>query len=203
MTGIFINYRTGDGERAPELIDRELVSIFGKKRVFRDRRSIREGTEFPEKLRRELNSCTVLLAVIGRRWLDIRDAATDTRRIDMPNDYVHDEIRTALALKKIVIPVLLDASLPAAEDLPPDIAGLAIQQVAHLREGYSHHDLGLLTKRLRQHVPAKTRKRGAKKDRRSGDVMDLSNAKFKRSAVGNYSVYSEGAELRRRGRKDR
>ncbi|MFE1203646.1 toll/interleukin-1 receptor domain-containing protein [Streptomyces sp. NPDC058762] len=203
MTGIFINYRTGDGERAPELIDRELVSAFGKKRVFRDRRSIREGVDFPEKLRRELNGCTVLLAVIGRRWLDIRDAETGMRRIDMPNDYVHDEIKTALDLEKIVIPVLLDASLPAAKDLPPDIAGLATQQVAHLREGYSHHDLDILTKRLRQRVPAKTRKRGDKKEHRSGDVVDLSNAKFKRSAVGTNPVYSEGAPPRRHGRKGR
>ncbi|MFD5556194.1 toll/interleukin-1 receptor domain-containing protein [Streptomyces sp. NPDC127068] len=155
MARIFINYRTGDGEKAPELVDERLVKVFGKGRVFRDRRSMRPGTDFPDHLREKLENCTVLLALIGRNWLGIRDDVTGSRRIDVPNDYVHDEIKTALDLNKIVIPVLLDAKIPTPDELPPSIAGLGFRQAIHLREGYAHFDLDAIVEELRQYVPEK------------------------------------------------
>ncbi|MFJ5559349.1 toll/interleukin-1 receptor domain-containing protein [Streptomyces sp. NPDC093250] len=204
MSGIFINYRTGDGERAPELIDEHLVRVFGKKRVFRDRRSIRPGTEFPDFLFQHVQQCTVLLVLIGRRWLDIRDPVTGVRRIDMPNDYVHEEIKTALALRKMVIPVLLDSSLPTAEELPPDIAGLTDRQFLQVREGYAHQDLGVLTDALRQHVPAKKsdRQRGKTNGTPSNPGLDFGSGNtitITRSAVGGSAQYHERADSRARG----
>ncbi|MEV2197219.1 toll/interleukin-1 receptor domain-containing protein [Streptomyces phaeochromogenes] len=195
MAGIFINYRTGDGERAPELVDERLVHVFGKKKVFRDRRSMRPGTDFPDYLRWELENCTVLLALIGPRWLDIRDTKTGARRIDVPKDYVHDEIATAIALNKIVIPVLLNADLPSAAELPPAIVGLNNRQALHMREGYAHHDLPILTEELRQYVPEK--KRDKKRDGGTGLVIDMgSGNRFDRNAIGTDPVYNEGAEPR-------
>ncbi|MFE9171066.1 toll/interleukin-1 receptor domain-containing protein [Streptomyces kebangsaanensis] len=205
MTGIFINYRTGDGERAPELVDERLVRVFGGSKVFRDRRSMRPGTNFPEYLRRELENCTVLLALIGPRWLDIRDEETGVRRIDMPKDYVHDEIATAIALNKIVIPVLLDAELPPAEKLPPSIVGLNNRQALHMREGYAHHDLAILTDELRQYVPEKKRdkKREKKRDDGAGPTFHMGSGNtFTRNAIGTNSRYYEGAGPREEDEND-
>ncbi|MFG2956292.1 toll/interleukin-1 receptor domain-containing protein [Streptomyces sp. NPDC048291] len=195
MTKIFINYRTGDGERAPELVDERLVGVFGEGNVFRDRRAMRPGTDFPDYLRRELESCTVFLSLIGRRWIDIRDEETGMRRIDVPKDYVHDEIATALALNKVVIPVLLDAALPRVEELPSALVGLANRQVMHLREGYAHHDLDILTDELRRHVPEKEKEPERRRDAEAGFSVG-SNAHFFRSPVGNKVVYNENATSR-------
>ncbi|MFK0151506.1 toll/interleukin-1 receptor domain-containing protein [Streptomyces sp. NPDC090493] len=193
MAKIFINYRTGDGERAPELVDERLVGVFGEGNVFRDRRAMRPGTDFPDHLRRELESCTVFLSLIGRRWIDIRDEETGMRRIDVPKDYVHDEIATALALNKVVIPVLLDAALPRVAELPSALVGLANRQVMHLREGYAHHDLDILADELRRHVPGKEPERG--RDAEAGFNVGP-HAYFSRSPVGIDPVYNENATSR-------
>ncbi|MDH6700921.1 toll/interleukin-1 receptor domain-containing protein [Streptomyces griseoviridis] len=206
MTGTFINYRTGDGGRAAEVIDERLVPVFGEDRVFRDRRSMRPGTDFPDYLRRELEQCTVLLALIGPHWLTVRDEATGARRIDVPGDYVHDEIEEALRLNKIVIPVLLDTRLPTADRLPRSIAGLTERQALTLREGYAHHDLDILTTELREYVPEARRKqdtdRGSRHTGNSGSVFDMGNNNsydIRRSAFGINPVYNEGRSRRKPG----
>ncbi|MEU6537952.1 toll/interleukin-1 receptor domain-containing protein [Streptomyces sp. NPDC047000] len=205
MTGIFINYRTGDGGQAPELIDERLVKVFGKDRVFRDRRSMSGGTDFPEFLYRELVSSTVVLTLIGPHWLDIRDQRTGARRIDMPQDYVHNEIATAIMLNKVVIPVLLDTGLPPAEQLPPAIVGLNTRQALHLRLGYSHHDLDILVGELRKHVPEKRseKKTGKNRGEDGGVVIGSGNSRFDRCAVGyentTYIERADPADLREPG----
>ncbi|MGC0339011.1 toll/interleukin-1 receptor domain-containing protein [Streptomyces sp. SLBN-8D4] len=221
MAKIFINYRTGDGGRAPELVDERLVDVFGEENVFRDRRSMRPGTDFPDHLRRELESCIVFLSLIGPHWLDIHDEETGMRRLDVPKDYVHDEIATALALNKVVIPVLLDSALPKAKKLPPALVGLADRQVQPLREGYAHHDLSTLIDVVQEYVPAKKaakkaartpeKKAGKKRDKERGTERKretdgaFANAKITRSAVsvGSTAVYNEHAELRDGNRKGR
>ncbi|MEW2301330.1 toll/interleukin-1 receptor domain-containing protein [Streptomyces sp. NPDC006655] len=215
MAKIFINYRTGDGGRAPELVDERLVEVFGEEDVFRDRRSMRPGTDFPDHLRRELESCIVFLSLIGPHWLDIRDEETGMRRLDVPHDYVHDEIATALALNKVVIPVLLDSALPKAKKLPSALVGLADRQVQPLREGYAHHDLRTLIDVIQEYVPAKEpekkpakkpakkrdKERGAGRSRETGGAF--AKAKITRSAVGYDPVYNEHAELRDGNEKGR
>ena len=151
MSGIFINYRTGDGGDAAVLLDERLRKEFGDDRVFRDRRSMRPGDDFPPELRRELKRCTVLLALIGEKWLSIDNGS---RRIDLPDDYVREEIRKALAWKKIVIPVLLvPARLPIAAELPLEIRKLARRQVLPFDVPYAQSQLKLIVDELRRHVP--------------------------------------------------
>ncbi|REK87116.1 toll/interleukin-1 receptor domain-containing protein [Streptomyces inhibens] len=153
MAGVFINYRTGDGAEAAVLLDEELKDIFGPENVFRDRRTMQPGVHFPPDLRRHLESCGVLLVLIGPNWLSLRDAA-GRRRIDVPGDYVHEEIRCALEWRRTVIPVLIDAAvLPSKDELPSDIAELAERQTMQLRVPYAHVDLPHITEVLRGHVP--------------------------------------------------
>ncbi|MFI1741374.1 toll/interleukin-1 receptor domain-containing protein [Streptomyces sioyaensis] len=153
MAGVFINYRTGDGTEAAVLLDEQLKGVFGPENVFRDRRGTAPGEHFPPHLWRTLENCTVLLVLIGRNWLSLCDD-TGRRRIDVPGDYVHDEICAALTWRRTVIPVLIDgAALPTKKELPDDIAELTERQFMHLRVPYAHLDLPVITDELRKHVP--------------------------------------------------
>ncbi|NED04507.1 TIR domain-containing protein [Streptomyces sp. SID6648] len=196
MAGIFINYRTGDGGDAAVALDGELLKVFGKSRVFRDRRSMGAGTDFPPKLRRELEKSTVLLVLIGSEWLRLKDESTERRRIDLAHDYVREEIRTSLEQRKLVIPVLLglDSVLPGADELPEDIAQLSQRQAALLRVPYLHTDVKPLVKKLRQYVPVKKKGRGSGKGRESNSGTYIGKAE--RSVIAQRDgVYYENAPV--------
>jgi hypothetical protein len=153
VTGIFINYRSDDSGYAAALIDSRLCVDFGEQMVFRDARSLRPATDFPPELMRRLRESTVVLAVIGPRWLSVTDGA-GARRIDNPKDYVRRELRIALRQNRHVLPILLDdAHLPPAAELPKDIAKLPRRQVLHLRRRYHDSDLDLLVAALAPHIP--------------------------------------------------
>jgi len=125
MGGVFINYRGEDSQTAAALIDRELTARFGSDQVFLDCRSIPTGSDFAEQLLERVRACSVLLVVIGPRWLTLADDAGH-RRIDDPQDWLRREIVEALALGLRVIPVLTDGvTLPTQAQLPQDIAGLS------------------------------------------------------------------------------
>lgn len=157
---IFINYRTGDGHDAAQLLDAKLCEVFGKKRVFRDRRSMPPGTEYPREMRRNLAESNVLLAIIGPHWLTLREKRPDGRRlIDIPGDWVHEEIRASLGVRT-VIPVLIGGlvTLPAADELPKALRKLGHTQPHPLRPHHAHLDVEALIKTLKDHVPVKRKK---------------------------------------------
>jgi TIR domain/NB-ARC domain len=148
MGGIFINYRSEDSQTAATLIDRELRARFGEDLVFLDSRSIQAGSDFVEELLRRVRACSVLLVVIGPRWLTLTNAA-GKRQIDDPQDWVRREIAEAFTHELRVVPVLTDgATLPAETDLPHDIAGLSRRQYVPLRHRYADVDLALLAEQI-------------------------------------------------------
>lgn len=118
---IFINYRTGDGEKTAALIDQELVRRFGRDHVFRASRSIAPGQAYPAALLRALRGSCVLLAVIGPDWVN-----SQTRLRD-PQDWVRKEIEEAFACALPVVPVLDGRRMGrlAKAQLPPELALLA------------------------------------------------------------------------------
>src|SRR5215470_3143295 len=151
--GIFINYRGDDSETVAVLIDRELSAQFGSDRVFLDSRSIPAGTDFAEELLGRVRAGSVLLVVIGPRWLTMTDA-TGRRRIDDPADWVRREISEALTQRLRVIPVLTnDAQLPTETDLPEDIAGLSRRQHVSLRRRHIPLDLAFLVEQITEAEP--------------------------------------------------
>jgi TIR domain len=153
VDGIFINYRGEDSETAAVLIDRELAARFGSDRVFLDSWSIPAGVDFVEELLGRLRACSVLLVVIGPRWLTVTDGSGQ-RRLDDPADWVRREIAEALACGLRVIPVLIDnVTLPVEADLPEDIAGLSRRQYLSLRRRYASIDLAFLAKQITEADP--------------------------------------------------
>ncbi|RJQ80445.1 toll/interleukin-1 receptor domain-containing protein [Pseudonocardiaceae bacterium YIM PH 21723] len=156
MSGVFINYRTGDGEWAAALIKRELGSHFGMDKVFYASKSIRLGEDFAEEIESRLRRSDVLLAVIGPRWLTAQDR-NGGRRLDSPTDWVRREVSAAFDRGIRVIPVLLDGIPPLIEpDLPPEITRLARCQYLRMHHRSDDFDLTRLLDELTDLVPSLT-----------------------------------------------
>ncbi|GAB6902174.1 toll/interleukin-1 receptor domain-containing protein [Kineosporia succinea] len=151
MARIFITYRSEDPGWSV-VLDRELGKVFGAEQVFRASRTMQMGESFPERIRRGVRDASVLLAVIGPRWLE--PGEDGRRRIDDPDDWVRREIRLALESGLLIVPVLVDGVRPLiAEDLPADVRPIADRQYIRLGHKEADADIGLLIARLRQRVP--------------------------------------------------
>jgi hypothetical protein len=137
---VFVNYRGGDEPWAAMLLARELTARFVPGSVFLDCLSIRVGEDFRPALLGAVARSSMLLVVIGERWLT---ASRDGRRLlDDEQDWVRREIALAGATGVRVVPVLIgDAELPRATDLPGDIEFLAHRQFLQVRRHNGWADL--------------------------------------------------------------
>jgi hypothetical protein len=68
-SGIFVSYRSEDTAGYGRQLKELLRKRFGKDQVFWAKDSIGAGREFEQAIKDKLDSCQVLLAVIGRHWL--------------------------------------------------------------------------------------------------------------------------------------
>src|SRR4051794_16352480 len=152
MRAIFISYRREDTEgQAGRLFD-DLVKLFGEESVFMDVAGIEPGRDFRKAIDEHVASCGVLLAVIGKNWIDARDEA-GRRRLDDPLDFVRLETGAALKRDIPVVPVLVrGASMPRADQLPADLADLVFRNAIELTHARWNSDLTVLGKALRRHI---------------------------------------------------
>jgi outer membrane biosynthesis protein TonB len=144
INGIFISYRRDDSAgHAGRLFDR-LMARFGKGAVFMDVEGIEAGVDFVETIEEAVGGCDVLLAVIGRGWLDSRDSE-GKRRLDDDQDFIRLETSSALARNVRVIPVLVEgAKMPRAADLPEDLKPITRRQAVELRDSRWEDDIQAL-----------------------------------------------------------
>lgn len=146
---IFVCYRHEDSWAYAGWLADALTRQFGKNRVFRDLDSQR-GVDFRDQVDEAIDSCVVLLAVIGPRWLRVQDES-GRRRIDHPRDLVALEIATALTRDIRVIPVLVGgARMPREHDLPEHLAQLAYRTAIVLSDAGWDHQISGLIDALRQ-----------------------------------------------------
>lgn len=119
---VFVSYRRQD----TKLMVAGLVRDLGRRKALRqvdlflDLTDIPPGREWPHVLDEELRTCAILVAVIGPDWF--------TPRLREPGDVVRREIATALERGIPVLPLLVDARMPAAVDLGPDLQRLTERQ---------------------------------------------------------------------------
>src|SRR4030095_3070197 len=120
---VFISYRRDDSAAFTGWLHDHLSRKFGEKvTFFMDVDSIALGVDFEEEIRRSVSQCKLLIAVIGPRWLDMREEDGGRRRLDNPSDFPRIEIAAALARKVRVVPIFIDGtSPPRADQLPKDI----------------------------------------------------------------------------------
>jgi hypothetical protein len=147
---IFISYRREDeiaAYVAGSLYER-LTREFGAAMVFQDVDSIEPGDDFVEKINNAVESCAVLLALIGDGWLEMTDEEGQ-RRLDDPEDFVRLEIAAALERNVRVIPVLVGgAKMPGSRQLPEKLARLARRQAQPLSASQLSTDTARLLKVL-------------------------------------------------------
>jgi hypothetical protein len=150
MSGVFISYRRAENSRhAGRLFDR-LSQRFPNSHVFMDVAGIEAGSDFVEVIQTALNTCNVMLVVIGREWLTCTDG-NGSRRIDNSGDFVHLEILTALKRKLPVMCVLVNGgTMPTSEVLPDDLKELTEAPSFSVRDGQWDHDLQKLFVTLRR-----------------------------------------------------
>jgi hypothetical protein len=113
MPRIFISYRREDSNYLSGVIASRLASAFGPNSIVLDVDNIPPGDDFRDQIKHELSACDLLIAVIGKHWLTVRDE-NGALRLNDPSDWVRLELETALGResKMPVIPVLLDNVAP-------------------------------------------------------------------------------------------
>jgi hypothetical protein len=151
MKGIFISYRRQDSQSAAGRLADHLRELMPEVPVFRDVETIEPGIDFVEAINKALESCGILLAIIGPRWSTMADAA-GKRRLDDPGDYARLEIATALKRSDVrVIPVLVEgAAMPGADDLPEELKPLARRNAIELTDKRWEFDVSTLIETLRK-----------------------------------------------------
>ena len=199
MTGkIFINYRRGDDPQAAGRLFDRLQDIFEPQQLFLDVDNIAPGLDFMRVLDERVAECDVVLAVIGKGWIDARDAA-GTRRLDDPDDFVRIEITSALNQGKRVIPVLIgDTPMPHQEHLPEALRPLARRNAVRLTHERFRADTQGLVKALEQALAeieeARREQAQAEAERQAAEQRRLEEAEAARRA--------EEEALRRKAEQD-
>ncbi|MCB1784746.1 MAG: TIR domain-containing protein [Chromatiaceae bacterium] len=154
---LFVSYRREDSRAVTGRICDRLTAHFGRRGVFRDVDSIPIGMDFRDKIRETIDQADMLVAVIGPRWVDIRDQHGEVR-LAQPEDYVRLEIESALAKGIPVIPVLIDdAPMPGTDQLPESLAQFAYLNALFIpREPFFHAGVDKLIEEIEQlagHAP--------------------------------------------------
>src|SRR2546428_10904958 len=109
---IFISYRRDDTAGHAGHLYADLVAHFGADSVFMDTETIEPGADFTVQLSREIASCNVLIALIGKQWLQ--------RRGRVPKEYLGPGLQAAPARNIAVISHLLRrARRPRVCPTPP------------------------------------------------------------------------------------
>ncbi|MEM6625099.1 MAG: SUMF1/EgtB/PvdO family nonheme iron enzyme [Pseudomonadota bacterium] len=159
MSKIFISYRRDDSQWQTKSVYEALAKVVDDPKVdiFYDLDSMTVGLNFKQQIDMTVAQCDMVLAMIGRNWLNAADPDTGKRRLDDPRDFVRAEIAAALKRDIPVVPVLLDGvAVPEADELPEDIRELSMRHGVKLRADSFDNDVGVLIRGLNigQQVPA-------------------------------------------------
>jgi hypothetical protein len=140
---IFISYRRDDSAGYTRAIYDQLVKRFSKDRIFMDVDAIEPGLPFDEVINHAVGRCEILLAMIGKRWMEQQTGVGP--RINDPQDFVRIEIAAALSRNIRVIPVLLDgAIMPSEEALPEPLRSLARRNAIEVSNSRFNSDVSRL-----------------------------------------------------------
>ncbi len=145
---MFISYRRGDSFWAANAIHTFLMERFGAENVFKDLESIKPGEPWEKALNAALDSCELMLVLIGDEWSTCKSGFWSKPRIKQKGDMVRKEIAFSLEKEIPVVPVLLDETqLPTPKALPEDIKGLRDLQAARIGKASFRGDLENLIER--------------------------------------------------------
>jgi hypothetical protein len=150
---IFINYRRDDDPAFAARVRDGLAETFGKANLFMDVDNVLAGQRFDKELAKALAECDVLIAIIGRDWVQLlRDKSASGDR-----DYVREEIAEALRREIVIVPTRVGRegqmpSLPRPGELPTDIRDLVQFQKHDISHEHFGRDIAALITALKAHV---------------------------------------------------
>ena len=118
MPRVFVSYRREDTAAVAARLAARLKDDLRLENVFLDRADIGAGWRWRRVLNKALRSADAVLVLVGVAW-----AGTDGRRIHARGDMVAWELRRAMALRRDLVPTMVDgARWP--DELPGDLAVL-------------------------------------------------------------------------------
>lgn len=145
---LFISYRRTDSLWAATAIHTFLIERFGPENVFKDLESIKPGESWRKALDKALDTCELMLVIIGGEWSTSKSSFWSPPRIKQNGDMVRREISFSLDKEIPVVPLLIDeANLPSLRELPNDIRGLLDLQAARISGASFRADLDSLIER--------------------------------------------------------
>lgn len=157
---IFVNYRRADEPYLARILFERIVDAFRDREVFMDVESIPAGSSFREVIEDSLGETGVVLAVVGRRWLEVRDEQ-GRPRLENPEDWVRVELETARSLGCLVIPVLaVGVAPPRARELPEGLQWFAGANALRVTAERVDADIDGLVRQVRRcfEEPRRTRR---------------------------------------------
>ena len=100
----------------------------------------------PSNAPRKLESCSMVLVVIGPDWLTVPSPTRKGRAIDDTDDPVRRAIAAALEIEDVlVLPVLVGGGrMPPSEELPPDLESLSLRNALELSDQRWNGDVSRL-----------------------------------------------------------
>ena len=148
MGTVFISYRREITAGEARALFNELLGKLGKNSVFMDVDSIALGRDFRGALQKTLESCDLMLVLIGRDWAEVKDEE-GRPRLHNPGDFVRLEIEAALKRDIVVTPILVQgAHMPAPKQLPAEIRDLVYRNGFELSHSRWESDVAEMTRRL-------------------------------------------------------
>lgn len=144
MSKVFISYRRQDSGTAARRIAAEFGARYGEGSVFIDTDSIRIGSHWAEDISNALRDASVIVAVIGPKWIYTHDEH-GRRRIDNEDDWVRKEVLHGLMAGKYVVPLLVQGA-PQLESvaLPEPLRDLCGIQNYEISDKYWERDIQFL-----------------------------------------------------------
>jgi hypothetical protein len=143
FSGVFISYRRDEAKAHAKWLYDRLAAHFGREKIFLDLENVGLGKNFVKVITSAAESCSVMVALIGRQWLRSADGQSGL------DDFVRLEVATALGRNIDVIPIILPgASMPSSKDLPDDLSSLAHNNALPLSENRWERDVEDLIKSL-------------------------------------------------------
>ncbi|PJF39252.1 MAG: hypothetical protein CUN55_14885, partial [Phototrophicales bacterium] len=138
---IFISYRISDTLDITGRIYDHLRSYFPAEMLFRDMDTLEIGDQLSPTIQRHLNSCRVMLVIIGRDWVSVENE--QGRRLLQEKDFVRREVQHGLSSDTItVIPILVDNTPMPTKDELPDVLQKLVEPKAHSvssKEDFYYH----------------------------------------------------------------
>jgi len=151
--GIFISYRRDGSSTFSSILYYELCKYFSAGIIFKDAVTLKPGTNFKKEIEQALDHSSILLVLLDKNWAQLKNDNGEKRLFE-ENDFVRQEIRTALEKNIEIIPVLFEnGRMPGVNELPADIQEFCNKQAYTIHVDSVMQDItGLI-----QHIRSKKR----------------------------------------------